>query len=146
MKEKLLGGSGGVRRFVAVFERGEDVLPSLLGWARERRMTAASFVGIGAFRRVELGFFDPGAGDYVRSRIDEQVEVLSLAGNIGIADGEPKVHAHVVVGKSDASAYGGHLLAAEVGPTLELVVTESEAIMRRTFDAATGLPLLDPDA
>jgi uncharacterized protein len=42
------------------------------------------------------------------------VEVLSFAGDIAIDKGEPKVHAHVVVGKADATAPGGHLIEGEL--------------------------------
>jgi predicted DNA-binding protein with PD1-like motif len=146
MRHRQLDGDAGARRFVAVFDSGEDVLPALLNWVRDRGLTAASFVGIGAFRQVELGFFDPAAREYLRTTIDEQVEVLALSGNIAVAEDQPKVHAHVVVGKRDATALGGHLMGGVVRPTLELVVTESDVVLRRTLDAATGLPLLDPEA
>ena len=42
--------------------------------------------------------------------MSEQVEVLSLIGDVALKDGEPKVHAHVVVGRSDGSTRGGHLM------------------------------------
>ena len=78
--------------------------------------------------------------------ISEQVEVLSLVGDIALNKGKPKVHAHVVVGKSDGTAHGGHLLEAHVRPTLEVIVVESpEHIVRRT-DSETGLALIDLDA
>jgi uncharacterized protein len=51
---------------------------------------------------------------------------------------------HVVIGKRDGSAHGGHLLEARVQPTLEVMIVESPATMQRTIDPATGLPLLEP--
>lgn len=146
MKDRQLDDVHGLRRFAVVFQAGDDVMALLGDWARRRRISAASFAGIGAFRRVELGYFDVDARDYVRTAVDEQVEVLALTGNIALVDGEPGLHAHVVVGRRDATALGGHLLAATVRPTLELVVSESETSMRRRVDPATGLHLLDPEA
>jgi predicted DNA-binding protein with PD1-like motif len=35
--------------------------------------------------------------------------VLSLVGDITVENDKPKVHAHVVVGKADATAHGGHV-------------------------------------
>jgi predicted DNA-binding protein with PD1-like motif len=67
---------------------------------------------------------------------------LTLAGDIALKDGEPLVHAHIVVGKADGTAWGGHLLAGHVWPTLELVLVESPAELRRTLDEETGLPLI----
>lgn len=71
------------------------------------------------------------------------MEVLSLVGDIALKDGAPQVHAHVVVGKSDGTAYGGHILEAHVWPTLEVVLTESPKHLRRKVDAETGLALID---
>lgn len=99
---------------------------------------------IGAFERVTLGFFDMQKKDYKRIPINEQVELMSLVGNIARDDkGEPKVHAHVVVGKSDGTAYGGHLLDAYVQPTLEVVIVEAERHLCRTTRPELGLALLD---
>jgi predicted DNA-binding protein with PD1-like motif len=97
---------------------------------------------VGAFSDVKLGYFDWEAKDYLEIPLDEQVEVLVLAGDIATKDGEPTVHAHVVVGKRDGSAHGGHLLEAHVRPTLELVLTESAAHLRKQHDPETGLALI----
>ena len=68
----------------------------------------------------------------------EQVEVLSLIGDIAAG----KVHAHVVLGKRSGAACGGHLLAARVRPTLEVILTESPGHLQRKHDPATGLSLI----
>ena len=146
MTTRLLHEIQGQRTFAVVLGTDEDVLPSLLVWARERGISGASFTGIGAFREVTLGYFDLNRREYLRIPLSEQVEVLSLAGNVALHEGEPKLHAHVVVGKRDGSAHGGHLLDARVRPTLEIVAVESPAHLCREIDTATGLPLLPSDA
>jgi predicted DNA-binding protein with PD1-like motif len=83
--------------------------------------------------------------DYKKIAVPEQVEVLSLLGNIAANEGKPKIHAHVVLGKADGTALGGHLLRATVWPTLELVIEESPVHMRRKSDPETGLALLELD-
>jgi predicted DNA-binding protein with PD1-like motif len=55
---------------------------------------------------------------------------------------EPRLHAHVVVGKSDGTAYGGHLLRARVRPTLEVLLIESPKHLARYSDPDSGLALL----
>jgi len=75
--------------------------------------------------------------------VDEQVEVVSLIGDIALDDGNPKVHAHVVVGKKNGTTMGGHLLEAHVRPTLELVLQDSAEQLKRKFDPASGLALID---
>jgi uncharacterized protein len=77
---------------------------------------------------------------------EEQVEVLSLVGDVALKDGAPQVHAHVVVGKSDGTAHGGHILQAHVWPTLEVVLAESPKHLRRKTDAETGLAVIDVGA
>ena len=89
-----------------------------------------------------LGYFDWEKKDYTRIPIEEQVEVLALVGDIASNDGEPKLHPHVVVGKADGTAHGGHLLEAHVRPTLEVIITESPAHLQRCSDPETGLALI----
>jgi len=133
------------RTWALVFATGDDVMARLLAFAREQRLTASRFTAIGAFERLTLGYFDWRLKDYVKIPVDEQVEVVSLIGDIARKDGEPQVHAHVVVAKSDGTAHGGHLLAATVRPTLEVMLIESPSYLARRFDPESGLALIDPE-
>jgi predicted DNA-binding protein with PD1-like motif len=135
--------ASGTKTFVLVLNTGDEVTKELLAFSRSRGIAAASFTGIGAFQGVTLGYFEPQQRDYLRIPIAEQVEVLSLLGNLAIGDDGPKLHAHVVVGKRDGTAHGGHLLDAHVRPTLEVVLVETPAHLRRRSDPATGLALID---
>jgi predicted DNA-binding protein with PD1-like motif len=89
-----------------------------------------------------LGFFDLKAKDYRPIPVEEQVEVLSLLGDVALEDGKPKVHAHVVVGDSRGNARGGHLLKAHVRATLEVIVTEAPVHLHRRHDPESGLALI----
>jgi uncharacterized protein len=130
--------------FAVVFEAGEEVMSGLLRFATEHHLAGAHFTAIGAFERVTLGFFDMQKKDYRKIPINEQVELMSLVGNVARdSKGEHKVHAHVVVGKADGTAHGGHLLEAYVRPTLEVVVVESARHLCRTTRPDLGLALLD---
>lgn len=146
MKTRLLSENGNHRTFAFVFDSGDSVMDGLLRFATARQLEGASFTAIGAFERVTLGYFDVGRKEYAPIDLNEQVEVLSLSGNVALGPDGPKVHAHVVVGRSDGTAWGGHLLSARVRPTLEVIVTETSEGLRRRIDRATGLPLLDLDA
>ncbi len=143
MKSKLLTSSAAERRYVVVFDTGEEVAAALLEFARTESWTAAHFTGIGAFSGVVLGFFDVDKKDYDRIDVSEQVEVLSLVGNVALFDGEPRIHAHIVLGKRDGTALGGHLIEGHVRPTLELVIEEMPEELRRVIDGGTGLPLIE---
>jgi uncharacterized protein len=145
MKSKLLHEDG-ERTFVLVFDKGDEAVARLESFAREHEVTAARFTGIGAFSEATLGYFDRARRDYAEIPVSEQVEVLSLLGDVAVEDGEPNVHAHVVLGRSDGNALGGHLLEAHVWPTLEVVLDESPAHLRKRSDRETGLALIDPNA
>lgn len=146
MKSKILYDTMGERVIALVFEPGEEVIAGLRQFANEMNLTSAHFTAIGAFREVTLGFFEIESKNYKKIPIQEQVEVLSLVGNVAIHKDKPKIHAHVVVGKSDGSAHGGHLMEAYVQPTLEVMVTETPHHLRRQTDETTGLALLAPEA
>lgn len=143
MKSKLIQ-DGPDKTFALVFDRGEEVVAGLLRFAREHGIAGAHLTAIGAFERVTLGFFEFEKKDYKKIPIEEQVELMSLVGNIAQDDsGNPKVHAHVVVGKSDGTAYGGHLLEADVRPTLEVIIVESGKHLSRRMRPDLGVALLD---
>ena len=146
MKSKLLDATG-QKTFALVFGKDDEAMAGLALFAKQERLAAAHFTAIGAFSEVELGYFEPQRKDYKRMRVSEQVEVLSLIGDIALdSTGAPKVHAHVVVGRSDGSTRGGHLLAGRVWPTLEVILVESPTFLRKRFDAESGLALIDPAA
>ena len=131
------------RVFAVIFDAGEDPMKGLERFAAEQNLSASSFTAIGAFGEAMLGYFDWEKKDYERIPVREQTEVLALVGDITLDDaGGRKVHAHVVLGKRDGAACGGHLLAAKVRPTLELILTESPGYLRRRHDPASGLALI----
>ena len=144
MKAKLLDNVGGEKTYVVVFDKNEEVIAGLTALARGQNLAASHFTGIGGFSDMTLGFFDREKKDYQKIPIHEQVEVLSLDGDITFdAQGDqPKIHAHVVVGKADGTAHGGHILEAQVWPTLEIMLTESPRNLQRKHDPETGLALI----
>jgi predicted DNA-binding protein with PD1-like motif len=143
MKEKLLHEQNGLKTFAVVFDKDEPVREQLLQFAAKHHLVDAHLSAIGAFREVVLGYFDPQQKNYRKIPLQEQVEVLSFTGNIVPKDGEPKLHAHIVVGKADGSAYGGHFLQGRVWPTLEMIVSEMPVHLRRREDEETGLAMID---
>ncbi|MBV8812972.1 MAG: DNA-binding protein [Verrucomicrobia bacterium] len=132
----------GQKTFAIIFDAGDRVVEGLKSFAVEQGLAASHFTAIGAFKDVLLAYFDCDKKEYQKIPVHEQLEVLSLVGDITIKDGTPNIHAHVVLGKRDSSTCGGHLMEAEVRPTLEVILTESPAHLERRFDQAAGLPLI----
>lgn len=128
---------------VLVFDAGDEVVSTLTKFAKDNHIASAHFTAIGAFSDAGLGYFDLQKKDYLQNRVNEQVEVVSMIGDIALDKGQPKVHAHVMVGKRNGSAMGGHLLEAHVRPTLELVLHDGGEQLKRKFDPESGLALID---
>jgi hypothetical protein len=144
MESALLAEHSGLRTFVVVLDTEDEALSTLTAFATEHRLAASQFTAIGAFSRAVVAYFDWTTKQYRHITIDEQVEVLSVVGDVTIEANEPKLHAHVVLGKHDGSAHGGHLVRGFVRPTLEVVLTELPGHLRRRFDPESGLALIDP--
>lgn len=143
MKTKLLNDQA-EKTWAIIFEAGDEPMSGLQDFARKNHLTAARFTAIGAFQEVQLAYFDWKKKSYQGIPVEEQVEVLTMTGDISLKDGQPKVHAHLIVGRSDGTTRGGHLKRAIVRPTLEVMLTESPATLRRKFDENSGLALIDP--
>lgn len=147
MQHKLLHEAAGQRTFAVVLQTGEEVMASLQKFAAAEKIFAAQLTAIGAFSHLVLQYFDWENKTYVRLPVREQVEVASLIGDVAQApSGEPSLHIHLVVGRRDGSAMAGHLGEAHVRPTLEVIVTESPAHLRKIKDAESALALIRPEA
>jgi uncharacterized protein len=142
MKAKLLNDQG-AKTYAVILSTGDEVKSSLLAFAKEQHLAGSHFTAIGAFSDATLGYFDWQRKEYKKIPIREQVEVLSFLGDIALKDnGEPELHAHVVVGKADGTAHGGHLLEAHVRPTLEVILVETPKHLQRKYDPESRLALI----
>lgn len=131
------------KTFVLVFKTGDELAKGLSTFAEDQKLSAASFKAVGALSSACLGWYSWESKKYEPSvTLDEQVELLSLTGDIALYEGKPVVHAHAVIGRKDGTAHGGHLLEAYIRPTCEVVLTESPAHLQKYFDPESGLVLI----
>lgn len=131
---------------VIVLDNGEEAFATLQAFACEAGISAASLTAIGAFARATVGWFDFASKTYKEIEVNEQCEVLSAIGDVAVGDdGKASLHVHVVLGLSDGSTRGGHLLKGTVHPTLEVVLTETPATLRRRKRPELGIALIDAD-
>jgi len=131
------------KTFILVFAAGDELATGLLEFAKAQRLSAASFKAVGALESVRLGWFSWESKKYEPSvTLGEQVELLSLIGDVALNGDEPVVHAHAVIGRKDGTAHGGHLLEAHIRPTCEVVLTESPAHLQKFVDPESGLALI----
>jgi predicted DNA-binding protein with PD1-like motif len=148
MEVKQVAG-GATLTYVAVLDADEEAFSALSDWAASQQISAAQVTAVGAFKRATVGWFDRAAKDYRRIDVDQQCEVLSLIGDIVVGPGgdghpgQPQPHLHAVLGLSDGTTRGGHLLEGHVWPTLEVVIREAPAELRKTQRPDVGLALID---
>jgi predicted DNA-binding protein with PD1-like motif len=128
---------------VLALEIGEELFDSILRYAEQSKINAASIEAIGAIRNFELGYYVLNQKQYLRKKVDEIVELISCSGNLAIKDGKPFLHLHVSAGLQDFSVIGGHLFSAIVAVTVEVIMKPMPNVMKRSFNDETGLYLLD---
>lgn len=139
----LEGAEGRERTLVVVLAKGEEAVSVLKQVAIEHRLGTSRLTAVGAFSQATVGFFDREKRRYMPIPVPEQVEVLSLVGDIADDEkGAPSVHLHAVLGLRDGSTRGGHLLDGKVWPTLEVIISESPRHLRKRWDPDVGLALL----
>ena len=129
------------KELIVRLKHDADVVQSITELAKNKGIEAGSFTAIGALKRAKLGYYDQKNHEYREMKIDSPHEMASCVGNVSLKDGEPFIHAHVVLADEMGNTKAGHLLegivfAAEVhlrqleGPKLE-----------RKYDELTGLSL-----
>jgi hypothetical protein len=131
--------------YVVVCDPGDEAVTALTQFARSEQLGAAHITAIGAFEHATVGWFDPAAKQYRRIPVDQQCELLSLIGDVAMGQDGPIPHMHVVLGLSDGTTRGGHLLEGRVFPTLEAVLTETPAQLRKVLRPDIGIALIDLD-
>ena len=132
------------RVLVVVCDKEEEAVSAVGAALRDQGLVAGRVTAVGGFAEAEVGWFDRHTNDYRRIPVTEQVEVLSLLGDVATQDGRPALHAHTVLGRADGSTVGGHLLRGRVWPTLEVIVSEVAPELAKRVDPETGLALISP--
>jgi predicted DNA-binding protein with PD1-like motif len=144
MQVQLLNPGERTKQYAVIFYSGDEAVSGLLEFAKKYHITSAHFTAIGALDGATLGWFDPQRKMYKTISITGQHEVIGMSGDIALYQEKPIVHSHMVVGASDGMTTGGHLLSANVSPTLEVMVTVDPVTMQKRFDPKTDLTLIDP--
>jgi hypothetical protein len=144
MQVKLVKDTPEEKVYAVVFYKGDEALSGLTDFAIQHKVEDAHFTAIGAVSGATLAWLDPANKIYHRIPVAEQVEVLSLIGDVATFNGKPIVHMHAVLGKPDGTTIGGHVFELNVNPTLEVFVTVDTAPLKKKPDEASGMKVIDP--
>jgi predicted DNA-binding protein with PD1-like motif len=146
MKSKLMETNAqGARIFVIVFDTGEEAVAGLQAFAADNKVDGAQVSAIGALERGVVAWLNWQTKAYEPVRVDEQCEVISILGDVAKDEsGKPSVHLHGLLGLKGGRTVGGHVQKLHVRPTLEVVLTETSAHLRRKRRADLGgIALID---
>ena len=129
--------------FLVVLDAGDEVIASLKKLAAAERIGMASLAGIGAVKDVTLGYLDLDQKEYLKREFNgDSMELVSLAGNLALLDGEPVAHCHAVISDREMRAFGGHLFQATVSVTVEIFLRVYEGEIVRQFAPNFGANLI----
>jgi uncharacterized protein len=118
---------------------GEQFAAQLLEWLDGQGIGFAALTGLGAVSAATVSYWNAQTKQYEQHQLDEQMEVVSLVGNVTIRDGKPFIHAHVSLGRRDLSVVGGHVNELSVRPTLEVWLRPETEAVHRALDESCGL-------
>jgi hypothetical protein len=133
----------GVRTYSLVFSKGDEIMSGLTEFAVREKLVAGHFSAIGALEHALFGWFDRTRKAFRDIPVNEQVEMVSLIGDLGLVNGSPAIHAHGAVAFPDGHVSGGHILQAVAWPTMELFFTAYPAPLVKERDDETNLFLFD---
>jgi len=144
MQVKLVKDTPEEKTYAIVFLKGDEALSGLIDFAIKYKIFDAHFTGIGAVSSATTAWFDPDKKMYRPTVTGQQVEVLSLIGDIAGYNGKPVVHMHAVLGRRDGSTVGGHVWELNANPLLEIFLTADTTPLVKRVDPVSGLKLIDP--
>lgn len=129
--------------FVIRLEQGDDILKSIKQFAEKEKVGAAFFEGIGSLYKARLGHYDfKDTRTYKYETFNEDLEILTLSGNVSTLNGHALPHAHVTLGRRDFSVIGGHLEEDSLANMVEVNLTILPGKLEKAKDIAVGLNLL----
>ena len=144
MQARLVNGEAGKpRTWALIFGKGDEVMSGLTDWAGREDVRGGHLEAIGAMSSALFGSFDMDMRAYLNVPVSEQVECVSLNGDIGQVNGKPAFHIHGCVACRDKTMRGEHLLSTIAWPTLEVFVTETAMPLMKHEDPETTLELFD---
>ena len=113
-------------------------LTNTFGSTGENKIQTGSIFGIGAVRKINLGYFVD--KKYVTISKDGSFEVGACNGNISLKEGTPFIHLHMICQDYNQGVFCGHVMeGCIVHPTMEIIIFEFEKPIKRKFDEDLGL-------
>ena len=126
---------------VARLDRGEEILDRLKAIALAEDIKLAGVQALGATDSFTVGVYNVETQQYKANGFSGSFEIVSLTGTVNTMNGEYYSHLHMSAANESGAVVGGHLNAARVSATCEMVIRVIDGTVDRFKDDVTGLNL-----
>jgi hypothetical protein len=130
-------------KYLIRLEKGEEIITSILEFAKKQTLSFSSISGIGAIGQMTVAFYNLKNKKYFEQNFNESLEVISLSGNLSNFNDQPIAHLHIAAANKNFQLIGGHLKSAIVSATLEIIVETGDKTINRFSDQEIGLNLIE---
>ena len=130
-------------KVVVRIDKGEEIIASLKAVCKEQQIKTGSILGIGAVGKITIGLLNTNTKLYHSMELVGDHELAPIVGNITTKNGEPYLHLHANVCNADQTSLGGHVSAAVVSVTCEIIIDVIEGTIERTYDSDMGINLFE---
>lgn len=125
--------------FILVLNKNDDLIENITQCAQDAKLIGATVTGLGQLHNPVLAYFssDPNAKPTL-TKFSGFYELASLNGDITNNSGKYYTHLHTTLADKKFHGIAGHVNAAKVGQTAEIIITPLSAPLERTVNAKTG--------
>jgi predicted DNA-binding protein with PD1-like motif len=131
--------------YLIKLKRGEKIHESMVEFCKKMKKFGGWFFGLGTLAEAELGFFSFSKKEYKKIKLKNNMELVSLIGNIALAEKDFVVHSHCVLADKNFKVFGGHLFEAKVLATCEIIFIPFDRKVERILDKTLNLKVLKLD-
>ena len=128
--------------YVLSCKRGEELMEGIKEFCKKNHIEAASFSAIGAANEAELAWYDLVEKKYITALLKEDMELVSLTGNVSKMGNDLIIHNHGVFSFQDMSTKAGHVIKVVISGACEITLHKIEGSIERVYDDETGLNLM----
>ncbi len=129
--------------YVVRLEKDELLVASLTEFCAHNGITAGWISGLGGAQWAKLGFYNLAEKEYSFKKLETDLEITNIEGNVAQVDGAVGLHLHGTFSDKDFHAYGGHVKEVMIAGTGEFFVRVFDEPLKRRQSDEIGLKLLD---
>ncbi|OQB05948.1 MAG: hypothetical protein BWY19_00615 [bacterium ADurb.Bin212] len=127
---------------VLVLKKDEEIVAEIKKYCQTNKITGGWLSGLGAVSGVELAFYNLKDKRFTQKKIDQELEIVSLVGNVATLDNDTTTHIHAVLSDINMKPIAGHLISATVAATCEIKLEVFDQAIKRKYNDHIGLNLI----